>query len=67
MCDFLDKNIKLQNFSYVLNCCIKCSGVFFTDSEMNGDEDVFLPFIIFHHYKKIKLFFFAQTAITWAW
>ena len=53
MCDFTEKDIKLQKWSCVLNCCSECPGVFVPDAEINDGDDADLPFILFHHYENI--------------
>ena len=45
MCDFTDKDTKFPKCSCMLNGCSECTGVFVPDTELNGDEDVKLPFI----------------------
>ena len=51
---FLKIISSLPKCSCVLNCCIKCPGVFVPDAEMNDKDDADLPFIRFHHYKNIS-------------
>ena len=48
-----DKYIKFSKCSCVLNFYIECPGLFVTDADINGDKDVNLPFIYFHHYKNV--------------
>ena len=60
MCDCPEKDIKVPKRSYLLKFYSECSGVFFTDVEINFDEDVELPFIHFHHYGDISSHYFHE-------
>ena len=54
MCDFPEKYTKLPKWSCVLNCCSECPGVFVPDAEINYEDDVNLPFVLFHYYGNIS-------------
>ena len=47
MCYFPDKDIKFPKWSCVLKCCSECPGVFVPDAEINDEDDINLPFIVF--------------------
>ena len=54
MCDITQKYSKLPNCSCVLNCCSECPGFFVLDEEMNDEDDVNIPLILFPRYKNIS-------------
>ena len=54
MCDFPDKAIKFSDLSCVLNCCSECSGIFVTNTEMNGDGYMVSTLLCFYHFENIS-------------
>ena len=54
-CVIVTTNIsKFSKWSCVLNCCSEFPGVFVTNSEINGDGYLDLPFIHFHHFENVR-------------
>ena len=54
-CVIVTTNISnFSKWSCVLNCCSEFPGVFVTNSEINGDGYLDLPFIHFHHYQSTR-------------
>ena len=66
MYDLPNEDMKLKNWSCMLNCCIECTGVFVPYAEINNEKYVDLPFI-FSPLRKCNFFFFAQIAIKFLW
>ena len=64
LCQFTEKDIDMPKGSCVLNCCSGFPCVFFPGTEINFEEDVNLPFILFHTYRNVIFFLFSQTNIT---
>ena len=54
MYDFTDIYTKFPKWSCVLKVCSEFPGVFIPVADMNGEKDVDLPFIHFHHYKNLS-------------
>ena len=53
LCETLLKIYQVENLSWVLNCCSECPSIFVPDAEINDEDDAYLPFIWFHHYRNI--------------
>ena len=64
MCDSPQKYINMPKWSFVLNCCSECPGVFVPDAEMNDGDYGDIPFILFYHCENISSCFLHKHLLT---